>query len=115
VADVEIGLGAVLGHEHLAVLERAHRPGIDVDVRVEFLDLHLEAARLEQAAERRRGDALAERRDDTAGDEYVLHHLPASPAKLLTGFHSSSLSSKPTAIDGRDRAGQSSAAVCTRS
>src|SRR5262245_55714880 len=30
VADVEVGLGAVLGHEDLAVLEGAHRPWIDV-------------------------------------------------------------------------------------
>ena len=59
VADVEIGLGAVLRDEHLAVLERAHRPRIDVDVRVELLHLHLQPARLEQPAERCRGDALS--------------------------------------------------------
>ena len=69
VADVEIGLGAVLGDEHLAVLERAHRPRVDVEVRVELLHLHLQPARLEQAAERGGGDPLAERRDDAAGDE----------------------------------------------
>ncbi len=50
VADVEIGLGAVLGDEHLAVLERAHRARVDVDVRVELLHLHLQPARLQQAA-----------------------------------------------------------------
>ena len=72
VADVEIGLGAVLGDEHLAVLVRAHRPRIDVDVRVELLDLDLQAARLQQRAERGGGDALPERRDDAAGDEHVL-------------------------------------------
>ena len=72
VADVEVGLGAVLGDEHLAVLERAHRARVDVEVRVELLHLHLQAARLQQAAERRGGDALAERRDDAAGDEDVL-------------------------------------------
>ena len=38
VAQVEVGLRAVLGDEHLAVLERAHRARIDVDVRVELLD-----------------------------------------------------------------------------
>ena len=79
VADVEIGLGAVLGDEHLAVLERAHRPRVDVDVRVELLDLHLQPARLQQAAERRRGDALAERRDDAAGDEDELGHHARLP------------------------------------
>src|SRR5581483_6183319 len=76
VADVEVGLGAVLGDEHLAVLERAHRPRVDVDVRVELLDLHLQAARLQQAAERGGGDPLAEGRDDAAGDEDVLGRTP---------------------------------------
>ena len=72
VADVEVGLGAVLGHEHLAVLERAHRARVDVEVRVELLHLHLQAARLQQPAERCGDDALPERRDDAAGDEDVL-------------------------------------------
>jgi hypothetical protein len=60
VADVEIGFRAVLGHEHLAVLERAHRPGIDVEVRIELLDLDLQAPRLQEPAERGGGDALSE-------------------------------------------------------
>ena len=42
VAEVEVGLGAVLGDEHLAVLERAHRARVDVEVRVELLRLHAE-------------------------------------------------------------------------
>ena len=37
VADVQVGLGAVLGDEDLAVLERVHRPGIHVEVRVQLL------------------------------------------------------------------------------
>ena len=85
VADVEIGLGAVLGDEHLAVLERAHRPGVDVDVRVELLHLHLQPARLQQPAERCRGDALPERRDDAAGDENELGHLRVSLREQLHG------------------------------
>src|SRR5207237_9110190 len=77
VADVEIGRGAVLGDEHLAVLERTHRARVDVDVRIELLDLHLEAAGLEETAERRSGDALAEGRDDAARDEDVLRRAQA--------------------------------------
>ena len=69
VAEIEIGLGAVLGDEHLAVLERAHRPRVDVDVGVELLDLDPEAAGDQQAADRGRGDPLAQRGDDAAGDE----------------------------------------------
>ena len=71
VAEVEVGLGAVLGDEDLAVLERRHRPGIDVDVRVELLQGDLQPAGDEQAADRGRRDALAERGDDAAGDEDV--------------------------------------------
>jgi len=34
--EVEIGLGAVVGDEHLAVLIRAHGPGIDIEIGVEL-------------------------------------------------------------------------------
>ena len=60
VAQVEVGLGAVVGDEHLAVLVRRHGPGVDVDVRVELEDGDLETPRLEQAADAGGGDALAE-------------------------------------------------------
>ena len=90
VADVEVGLGTVLGHEDLAVLERAHRSRVDVDVRVELLHLHLQPACLEQPAERCGGDPLAERRDDAAGDENELGHLCALPASSFTELHPSS-------------------------
>ena len=69
VAEVEVGLGAVLGDEHLAVLVGRHRARVDVDVGVELLQADGQAARDEQPADRRRGDALAERGDDAAGDE----------------------------------------------
>ena len=72
VADVEVGLGAVLGDEDLAVLERAHRARVDVQVRIELLELDAQAARLQQPAERRSDDAFAERRDDAPRDEDVL-------------------------------------------
>ena len=72
VADVEVGLGAVLGHEDLAVLERAHRPRVDVEVRVELLELDAQAARLEQPAERGGDDSLPQSRDDAPGHKDVL-------------------------------------------
>ncbi len=77
VADVEVGLGPVLRDEHLAVLERAHRPRIDVDVRIELLHLNAQAARFEQAPQRGGGDALPEGRDDAARDEDVLRRAGA--------------------------------------
>ena len=74
VADVEVGLGAVLGDEHLAVLERAHRARVDVQVRVELLSRDGEAAGLEEASERGGDDALPQRGDDTTRDEHVPGH-----------------------------------------
>src|SRR5262249_6341699 len=71
VADVEIGLAAVLSDEDLAVLERAHRSGVDVQVRVELLRLDTQAAGLEQTAERRRDDPFAERRHHATRHEDV--------------------------------------------
>ena len=47
VSEIEIGLGAVIGNEDFAVLERRHRAGIDVDVRIELLQRDFETARLE--------------------------------------------------------------------
>ena len=61
--------GAVLGHEDLAVLERAHRARVDVDVRVELLQRDRQAPGDQQLADRGGGDALAERRDDAACHE----------------------------------------------
>ena len=76
VAEVEVGLGAVVGDEDLAVLVGAHRPRIDVEVGVELPQAHAVAARLQQRAERRRGDAFAEGGDHAAGDEDVPRHGP---------------------------------------
>jgi hypothetical protein len=53
VAEIEIGLGAVVGDEDLAVLIRAHRARIDVEIGVELAQPDLVAARLQKRAERR--------------------------------------------------------------
>ena len=71
-ADVQVGLGAVVGDEHLTVLERVHRARVDVQVRVELLHRDPQAARLEQRAQAGGGQALAEGGGDTPGDEDVL-------------------------------------------
>ena len=49
--EIEVGLGAILGHIHFAVLIRTHSAGIDVDIRVELLGGDLQAARFQQSAE----------------------------------------------------------------
>ena len=47
VAQVQVGFGAVVGDEHLAVLERGHRAGIDVDVRIQLDEGDFEAPRFQ--------------------------------------------------------------------
>ena len=72
--EIEIRLLAVVGDEHLAMLERAHRARIDIQVGIHLLHGHAIPARLEKVAERCGRDAFAERRDDAAGHEDVLCH-----------------------------------------
>lgn len=72
VADVQIGLGAVVGDEHLTVLEGVHRAGVDVEVGVELLHRDPKSPGLEQSAQAGGGEPLAERGGDTPGDEEVL-------------------------------------------
>lgn len=69
VADVQVGLGAVVGDEHLTVLERVHRPRVDVQVRVELLHRDPQAPSLQQRTQAGGRQALAEGRSDTPGDE----------------------------------------------
>ena len=60
-AEIEIGLGAVVSDEHFAVLIRRHGAGIDVEIGIELAQAHRIAARLQQSAERRRCQTLAKR------------------------------------------------------
>ena len=53
VTEIEIGLGTVVSHEHLAVLVRRHRPGIEIEVGIELAQPNLVAPCLQQGAERR--------------------------------------------------------------
>src|SRR5205807_8483131 len=71
VAEVEVRFGAVVGDEHLAVLERVHRPGIDVDVRIELLHRDPQAPRLQEPPTRRRRQAFAATGGHAAGYEDV--------------------------------------------
>jgi hypothetical protein len=71
-SQIEVGFRAIVGDEDLAVLERRHGSGIDIEIRVELLQRDFQAAALHQAANGRRRQALAKRRHDTAGHKDVL-------------------------------------------
>jgi hypothetical protein len=74
VTQIEVGLGAVLGDENLAVLEWTHRPRVDVDVGIELEVGDPDTAGFENGPQRRGGDALAQRGHDTACNEYEFGH-----------------------------------------
>ena len=84
VAEVEVGLRAVLGDENFPVLIGVHGAGVDVEIGVEFLDGHRVAARLEEPAQRGGGDALPQRRGDAAGHKDVPSvHALTLPEKTM--------------------------------
>ncbi len=58
-AQVQVGLAAVVQHVDFAVLVGTHRAGVDVDVGIELLHPHPQAAPLEQHADRGAGEPLA--------------------------------------------------------
>ena len=59
-ADVQVGLGPILGHVDLAVLEGVHGPRIDVDVGIQLLLKNADSAASQQSAQRRCGQPLAQ-------------------------------------------------------
>ena len=79
VAEVEVRLRPVLGHEDLPVLEGVHRPRVHVDIGIELLERDREAPRFEKGADGGGSKALAERGDDTARDEDELLSHGSNP------------------------------------
>ena len=80
VSEVEICLGTIFQHIDFAVLIGAHRPWIDVDVRIQLLHPYIESPPFEQQSDRRRCQPFAQRADNSSGDENVLGHLECCSA-----------------------------------
>ncbi len=72
--QVQVGLGAVVGDEHLPVLQGAHGAGVHVDIGVQLLGRHLQPPGLEQPAQAGGRNALAQPRD----------HAPCHKDKFCT-------------------------------
>ena len=73
-AEVEIGLRAIVGDVNLAMLERAHRARIDIQIRVQLAQTHAIAARLQKRTERCGRKTFSQGRDHAAGDEDQPRH-----------------------------------------
>ena len=115
VAQVQVGLGAVVGDEHLAVLQRAHRAGVHVDVRVQLLAGHLQPAGLEQTAQAGRRDALPQPGDHAPGHKDILRchrnpsHVYAQKNKYIIHF-----TLLPGKLQGRKKAGEKRRGILTK-
>ena len=73
-AQIQVRFGAVVENVHFAVLIRAHRARVDIDVRIEFLQADAQAASFEQHSHGCAGQALAQGADHASGHEDVLGH-----------------------------------------
>ena len=71
VTEVEVGLMAVDSDIALAMFVGIQSAGVDVDVRVEFLNCHPVTPRFQQTGKRRRDDSLSERGNHTAGNKNI--------------------------------------------
>src|SRR5207245_9678789 len=97
---IEISFRAVVEHINFSVLERVHRPGINIQIRIKFLENHPQTTRFEQRAKRRGSQAFAERTDDATRDENVLHRgrvLPFARASCRSSASASAGVSTPGA------------------
>mmetsp|Transcript_78629 Transcript_78629/g.163440 ORF Transcript_78629/g.163440 Transcript_78629/m.163440 type:complete len:236 (+) Transcript_78629:1097-1804(+) len=66
VAQIQIGLTAIIKDEDLSMLIRAHQTSVDVEIGVHLDCCHSEAVAPEERTDRRGGDALAQRAAHTA-------------------------------------------------
>ena len=66
VAEVKVGLCAIVCHIDFAMLERAHGAGIDVKVGIELHHGNFKAFAFKQKANARCGNAFAEGGDDAS-------------------------------------------------
>ena len=73
VAEVEVRLSTIVEHIDLTVLKGAHRAGVDIQVRVEFLNAHTQSTLFQECSERTSRQPFTERGDHASGDKNVFH------------------------------------------
>ena len=84
VAEIEVGLGAVLGDIALAMLIGVQRPRVDVDVGVEFLIGDRIAPGLQQSGQRGGDDSFSQRGGHASchEDVFCIHSIEFHVAKI---------------------------------
>ncbi len=72
--QIKVGFGTIVGDEHLTMLVRRHRAGIDIQIRVEFTDTHPVTACLKECSQCCSSYAFSKGRNHAASDEYISRH-----------------------------------------
>ena len=81
VAQVQIGFCAVFSNEHFPMLDWAHGARIDVDIRIQFHDGHVETTGFKNGCQGGCGNAFTQRGYDPAGHKNIVR-CHAEPEKL---------------------------------
>ena len=82
VAKVKVRLRTVVGHEHLAMLVRVHRTRVHVNIGIQLLHRDAQSPQLQQPSQRRRRNALSQRRNHAAGNKNVLRLHPEHSPRI---------------------------------
>ena len=80
VPEIEVGFASIVGDEHLTVLVRVHRAGVDVDVRVQFLEGDPQTPHFQQTTQGTGRQTLAQGAGNTTCHENVFRHLVNPPS-----------------------------------
>ena len=78
VAKVEVCLRTVFGNENFAMLVGAHGAGIDIQIRIAFLNGDLETTTFKETTDRGSCNALTKRGNNTAGNKDIFWRHPGS-------------------------------------
>src|SRR6266581_1717208 len=79
---IKVGFRAIVQHINFAMLEWIHRPRVNVEIRIEFLENNAQTTQLKQRAERSRSQPFAQRAHDATCNENVLHETTLRFARL---------------------------------
>ena len=75
VANIQISFSPVLSYIYFTMLERVHRAGVNIDIRVQLLLQNMQAAAAQKAPQRRCRKAFAKGRNNAASNENMLCHV----------------------------------------
>ena len=75
VSKIQIRFRSVVRYKHLPVLNRIHRAGIHIQIRIKLLHGDMIASRLQKSSERSRCNSLSKSGNNASADKYILNHI----------------------------------------